>query len=228
MAAPGPRPLPARPQLGDGCPRHGPFPFFFLLPVLFEEPGGDRQVVKPEPRAAPGHQPGGRRGGARRPTGTGTAPGGSPSPPAHAGADTRILHAHPGPQRWSPSQNPAGSASGRGDPPLGPGGDTSVLWGRDGATHPGGAGSPLVQPARGPHRSHPTAPPPGCPHGAQRPLLPCCWPWGRHRGRGPCGEEPTSHTRFPHKRGKFHPVFTSPPARDGLQVAAAALLGWRR
>lgn len=36
-----------------------------------------------------------------------------------------------------------------------------------------------------------------------------------------------THT-VPPQKGEFHPVFASPPAGEGLQVAAAVLLGWQR
>lgn len=56
----------------------------------------------------------------------------------------------------SPARSPAGSASGRGDPSPGPGGDTSAPRGQAGAEHPGAHGTPPARPSRGPRRPHPT------------------------------------------------------------------------
>lgn len=56
----------------------------------------------------------------------------------------------------SPARSPAGSASGRGDPSPGPGGDTSAPRGQAGAEHPGAHGTPPARPARGPRHPHPT------------------------------------------------------------------------
>lgn len=61
---------------------------------------------------------------------------------------------HPG---VSPARSPAGSASGRGDPSPGPGGDMFAPRDQAGAEHPGGHGTPPAQPARGPRHPHPTA-----------------------------------------------------------------------